>query len=119
MKKQILFLFVVLFYAAVLHAQSFTVSLVEVDHTIPNHNGSRYEKLQVDVTDGTITIKSDTLLTDVKVVVKDQFGNIMHVSSETIDNLGTTISIHNADGEVPASIDLFYDDRHMSGDIFQ
>ncbi len=119
MKKQVLLSFVVLFYAAVVHALSFTVSLAELDHTIPNHNGSRYEMPQVDVTDGTITIKSDTLITDVKVVVKDQFGKIMHVSSETIDNLGTTISILNSYDEVPTFIDLFYDDRHMSGYIFQ
>ena len=118
MKKLIPILFA-LFSASVLNAQSLSVSLVEVDHIIPNHNGHRYEVPQVDVSDGDITIKSDTLLTDVTVVVKDQYGSILHASSETIDNMGSTISVPAGGFSEPSSIDLYYDDRHLRGDIVQ
>ena len=94
MKKIIPILFA-LFSVSGLNAQSLSVPLVEVDHTIPNHNGDRYVVPQLDVSGGDITIKSDTLLTDVTVIVKDQCGSIIHVSSETIDNMGTIIRVPN------------------------
>ncbi|WP_288772099.1 hypothetical protein [uncultured Prevotella sp.] len=118
MKKIIPILFA-LFSVSGLNAQSLSVPLVEVDHTIPNHNGDRYVVPQVDVSGGDITIKSDTLLTDVTVIVKDQCGSIIHVSSETIDNMGTIIRVPNGGYSEPSTIDLYYDDCHLRGDIVQ
>ena len=69
-------------------------------------------------TDGNdIIIKSDSLLTDVTVVVKNQNGEVIHVSSETIDKVGATITVPNADVSEPATIDLYYDDKHLRGEL--
>lgn len=119
MKKNVFVLFAALFHVAVVNAVSFNVSLVEVDHIIPNNNGPRNEVPHVDVTDEGITLTSDTLLTDVMVIVKDQCGNIIYASSETVDSMGTTIRVPSLAVSEKSTIDLYYDDRHLYGDIVQ
>ena len=95
-------------------SQKETVSLVDVKNLSVPH-GSCVPNVTTDGDD--IIIKSDSLLTDVTVVVKNQNGEVMHVSSETIDKVGATITVPNADVSEPATIDLYYDDKHLRGEL--
>ena len=115
MKKFFLIL-LLLMPVFVASAQRQEISLVDVRNNSTPHNTC---VPNVSSEGGDITIKSDTLLTDVTVVVKDQYGSILHASSETIDNMGTTISVPAGGFSEPSSIDLYYDDRHLRGDIVQ
>lgn len=48
--------------------------------------------------DDEITIKSDSTIYNVDIVIRDQFGNIMHHSTQDIGPMETTISVPDADG---------------------
>lgn len=67
--------------------------------------------------DNDVTIKCDSTLYDVDVVVKDQYGNVMHHSTQVIGPNETTIYIpEDTEGErEKTTIDLYYDRKHLSG----
>ena len=65
-----------------------------------------------------ITIKSDTLLSDAEIVIRDQFGNVIHHSVENIGPMETTIFVPEDDGfNKKATIDLYYDRRRFCGNF--
>ncbi len=63
-----------------------------------------------------VNISCDSTLYDVEVVIRDQYGNIMHRSTQTIDPTGTVFSIpdYGSDSE-KTTIDLYYDRQHLCG----
>ena len=67
--------------------------------------------------DDDVTIKCDSTLYNVDVVIKDQYGNVLHHSTQVIGPEGTTIYIpKDMDGERDkTTIDLYYDRKHLSG----
>ena len=66
--------------------------------------------------DDEITIKSDSTIYDVSVVVKDQYGNVMHQSTQTVGSEGTVIYVPDTGGDSEkTTIDLYYDRKHLSG----
>lgn len=66
--------------------------------------------------DDEITIKSDSTIYDVGVVVKDQYGNVMHQSTQTVGSEGTVIYVPDTGGDSEkTTIDLYYDRKHLSG----
>ena len=63
--------------------------------------------------DDEITIKSDSTIYDVGVVVKDQYGNVMHQSTQTVGSEGTVIYVPDTDGDSEkTTIDLYYDEQY-------
>ena len=63
--------------------------------------------------DDEITIKSDSTIYDVSVVVKDQYGNVMHQSIQTVGSEGTVIYVPDTDGDSEkTTIDLYYDEQY-------
>lgn len=63
-----------------------------------------------------ITIKSDSTIYNVDIVIRDQFRNVMHQSTQTIGPMETTISVPDSDGfSEKTTIDLYYDRKHLSG----
>ena len=63
-----------------------------------------------------VTIKSDSTITDMTVVIRDQYGNVMHQSTQTVGPAETTLYVPNTDGDSEkTTIDLYYDRRHLSG----
>ena len=75
------------------------------NHIIPNVS-----------TDGDdVNLKCDSTLYNVDVVIKDQYGNVMHQSTQTIGPSETTIYVPSTDGDSEkTTIDLYYDRRHLS-----
>lgn len=67
--------------------------------------------------DDDVTIKCDSTIFNVDVIVKDQYGGVMHNSTQTIGPDGTTIYIpDDMDGESEkTTIDLYYDRKHLFG----
>lgn len=67
--------------------------------------------------DDDVTIKCDSTLYNVDVVIKDQYGNVMHHSIQVIGPDGTTIYIpEDTNGErEKTTIELYYDRKHLSG----
>ena len=68
-------------------------------------------------TDGDdVVIKCDSTLYNVDVVISDQYGNVMHQSTQTINPMESTIFVPDSgDGSEKTSIDLYYDDKHLKG----
>lgn len=65
-----------------------------------------------------ITIKSDTLLYNAEIVIRDQFGNVIHHSVENIGPMETVIFVPEDDGfNKKATIDLYYDRRRFCGNF--
>lgn len=63
--------------------------------------------------DDEITIKSDSTIYDVGVVVKDQYGNVMHQSTQTVGSEGTVIYVPDTGGDSEkTTIDLYYDEQY-------
>ncbi len=63
-----------------------------------------------------VTIKCDSTLYDVDVIIRDQFGNVIHRSTQTIGPDETAIYVPSSDGDSEkATIDLYYDRKHLSG----
>ncbi len=63
-----------------------------------------------------VNLKCDSTLYNVDVVIKDQYGNVMHQSTQTIGPSETTIFVPSTDGDSEkTTIDLYYDRRHLSG----
>ena len=83
---------------------------------IHNSNGPRYEVPVVTYDDDDVTITSDSTITDMTVVIRDQYGNVMHQSTQTVGPAETTLYVPNTDGDSEkTTIDLYYDRRHLSG----
>ena len=63
--------------------------------------------------DDEITIKSDSTIYDVGVVVKDQYGNVMHQSTQTVGSEGTVIYVPDTGGDSEkTTINLYYDELY-------
>ena len=63
--------------------------------------------------DDEITIKSDSTIYDVGVVVKDQYGNVMHQSTQTVGSEGTVIYVPDTGGDSEkTTIDLYCDEQY-------
>ena len=84
------------------------------DHREDVKYGHQYVVVSYDGDD--VTIKSDSTITDMTVVIRDQYGNVMHQSTQTVGPAETTLYVPNTDGDSEkTTIDLFYDRRHLSG----
>lgn len=84
------------------------------EHGIPSSHNSGVPIVNTDGDD--VTIMSDSTLYNVDVVIRDQYGNVMHHTVENIGPMKTTISIPEGDGfSEKTTIDLYYDRKHLSG----
>ena len=63
-----------------------------------------------------VTISSDSTIYNVDIIIKDQYGQVLHQSTQTIDPTGTVVSVPNygSDSE-KTTIDLYYDRQHLCG----
>lgn len=68
-------------------------------------------------TDGDdVNIRCDSTINDVGIVIRDQYGAVMHQSTQTIGPNETTIYVPSTDGDSEkTTIDLYYDRKHLSG----
>ena len=63
-----------------------------------------------------VTIRCDSTINDVDIVIRDQYGAVMHQSTQTIGPNETTIYVPSTDGDSEkTTIDLYYDRKHLSG----
>ena len=86
------------------------------DNRVGYENVNKYSVPIVTYDDDDVTIKSDSTITDVTVVIRDQYGNVMHQSTQTVGPAETTLYVPNTDGDSEkTTIDLYYDRRHLSG----
>ncbi len=81
-------------------------------HLPPNNSG-----IPVVESDGDeVTIKSDSTIYNVDIIIRDQFGNIMHRSTQDIGPTEATISVPDyGDGAEKTTIDIYYDRKRLSG----
>ena len=60
-----------------------------------------------------VEIRCDSTIYDVGVVVKDQYGNVMHQSTQTVGSEGTVIYVPDTGGDSEkTTIDLYYDELY-------
>lgn len=112
MKTRALTTSLVIFLALSINAKT-QVTMYDVKgHLQPNNSG-----VPIVNTDGDdVTIMSDSTLYNVDVVIRDQYGNVMHHTVENIGPMETTISIPEGDGmSEKTTIELYYDRRHLRG----
>ncbi|WP_288592152.1 hypothetical protein [uncultured Prevotella sp.] len=70
----------------------------------------------VEYNENGVEIRCDSTIYDVGVVVKDQYGNVMHQSTQTVGSEGTVIYVPDTGGDSEkTTIDLYYDRKHLSG----
>ena len=63
-----------------------------------------------------VNLTCDSLINNVDVVIRDQWGNVMHQSTQTIGPNETTLYVPSTDGDSEkTTIDLYYDRKHLSG----
>ena len=110
LKTSILMMFV----ASSINAKTL-ITIHDIKGQPPPHNSG----IPIVESDGDdVTIKSDSTIYNVDIVIRDQFGNIMHHSTQDIGPMETTISVPDADGfSEKATIDIYYDRRHLSGNF--
>ena len=88
------------------------VQLTDVHHP-GNDVGHPCGHPSVSYDDDEITIKSDSTIYDVSVVVKDQYGNVMHHSTQTVGSEGTVIYVPDTGGDSEkTTINLYYDELY-------
>ena len=88
------------------------LQLTDVHHPC-NDVGHPCGHPSVSYDDDEITIKSDSTIYDVGVVVKDQYGNVMHQSTQTVGSEGTVIYVPDTGGDSEkTTIDLYYDELY-------
>lgn len=115
MKK---FIYSVSLFLAEFAAPSYaTVGNVELsyDHSQTVKTGHPHAIPTVTTDDDDVTIKCDSTLFNVDVIIRDQYGNVMHRSTQTISQSETTIYIPNTCDSEKTTIDLYYDRKHLSG----
>lgn len=90
--------------------------VLNIDYNTEVKTGHPCARPSVSYDDDEITIKSDSTIYDVNVVIRDQYGNIMHQSTQTISEEETTIYVPDLDASsVKTNIDLYYDREHLTG----
>ena len=106
-------LFTLLFILATSINAKNQVSLTDKNGMPPCHNSC----IPTVSTDGDdVVITCDSTLYNVDVIISDQYGNVMHQSTQTITPMESTIFVPDTgDGNEKASIDLYYDDKHLKG----
>ena len=116
MKKSI-FLCVCMFaISGLTYAAPTEVELVDKGHYIPNEDGPRSGKPIVNHDGDDVNIRCDSTINDVDIVIRDQYGAVMHQSTQTIGPNETTIYVPSTDGDSEkTTIDLYYDRKHLSG----
>lgn len=62
-----------------------------------------------------VNIRCDSTINNVNIIIKDQNGNIMHQSVQTISPIETTLSVQDDCESRKATIDLYYNRRHLYG----
>lgn len=119
MKKTLLYLFLLFFFIdCQLQASMHEVDL-SIDYNGNMSKGHPCAHPSVSCNDDEITIKTDSTLYNVGIIVKDQNGNVMHQSVQTVGQEGTVIYLpdDNSSSE-KTTIDLYYDEKHLYGFLF-
>ena len=63
-----------------------------------------------------VTIRCDSTINDVDIVIRDQYGTVMHQSTQTIGPDETSLYVPDVEGDSEkTTIDLYYDNKHLSG----
>ena len=114
--KKVRFIIAMLVLYGTAYSAPKDVELVSKDGTIYNPGGP-HSGIPIVSSDGDdVTIKSDSTIIDMTVVIRDQYGNVMHQSTQTVGPAETTLYVPNTDGDSEkTTIDLYYDRRHLSG----
>lgn len=73
-------------------AQQVSVDLT-IDHAGGIHTSHPSAHPTVTYDDDEITIKSDSTIQDLNVVIRDQYGQVLHNSAVTVDKSGTIIMV--------------------------
>ena len=82
--------------------------VIIIDHGTDITKGHPYVIPNVTYDGDDVTIKSDSTITDMTVVI--------HQSTQTVGPAETTLYVPNTDGDSEkTTIDLYYDRRHLSG----
>lgn len=118
MKKFIYAVF--LFLTGLTNPSYATVGNVELsyDHSQTVKTGHPHVIPMVTSDDDDVTIKCDSTLYNVDVIIRDQYGNVMHHSTQTIGPDETIIYVPSMDGNSEkTTIDLYYDRKHLSGNF--
>ena len=87
--------------------------VLNIDYNKEVDSGHPCGHPSVSYDDDEITIKSDSTIYDVSVVVKDQYGNVMHQSTQTVGSEGTVIYVPDTGGDSEkTTINLYYDELY-------
>lgn len=87
--------------------------VLNIDYNKEVDSGHPCGHPSVSYDDDEITIKSDSTIYDVSVVVKDQYGNVMHQSTQTVGSEGIVIYVPDTGGDSEkTTINLYYDELY-------
>ncbi len=113
-KKNILLLLSIYLGCCSALANPQEVSLID-RHTDKGHIGNTCIPT-VSSDNDEVIIKSDSILYNVGIVIRDQYGNVMHQSTQTISPNETILYVpQQGEDSQKTTIDLYYDRKHLSG----
>lgn len=114
MKKEALLSVIMLASAVSVRALPVEVSLSD-GHDIKHSTSHPSAHPTVTYDDDEITIKSDSIIQDLNVVIRDQYGEVLHSSTVTASQDGTFIYVPKCGDSEKTTIDLYYDRKHLRG----
>lgn len=95
-------------------AQQVSVDLT-IDHTGGIHTSHPSAHPTVTYDDDEVTIKSDSTIQDLNVVIRDQYGQVLYNSAVTVSQSGTIIYVPDDGDSEKTTIDLYYNREHAKG----
>lgn len=110
------YLFISTLLSATVHVFGQNVELVRISGDILQ-GGHCLEVPVVSQNGDDIIIKADTILTDVRIVVKDELGNVVHDSIVELSSTETTIFVPDNNYSSKATIDIYYKREHLFGTL--
>ena len=97
-------------------AQVFDGPLTVSRDIIHNPNGPHSGVPIVSSDDDNVIISCDSIIHDMTIVIKDQYGSVMHQSTQTVGPNETTLYVPDqSEDSEKTTIDLYYDRKHLSG----
>lgn len=88
---------------------------LSIDYTGTIGKGHPCAHPTVTYDDDEITIKSDSTINDLTVVVRDQYGQVLNASTITVSQDGTIIYVPSNGDSEKTTIDLYYKREHAKG----
>lgn len=115
MKKKVSISLMALVFCAAMQAQTRTVEMQCPDVNDNPRFGPSYEIPTVNYDKDYVSISADTLIYNVAVVVKDDYGNVIYSGKTTVTPADKKLNLPQRCQGRKHTVEVYYDDKYMYG----